>query len=302
MLLNKVQLINRTTLGVVLITLMSSCAKPLAKYAYQLDSEVLPSKITTTNHSDEVDEYTWYVDGEKVSEEKDPEIILYNSGRHDITLEVKKGKKTNKITEQVILKAPDACLVQMLTSKGDMTVQLFDETPLHRDNFIKLASSGFYDGLLYHRVINGFMIQGGDPQSKDAKSQQLGSGGPGYKIDAEIRPNLHHFKGYLAAARQGDNVNPEKKSSGSQFYIVQGKPVDENTLNSLEARSGIIYSDEDKQMYKELGGTPFLDGQYTVFGKVIKGIDVVDEIAKVKTTPRDRPLEDVKILKIIPIQ
>lgn len=279
----------------------SSCAKPLAKYTYDLDSDVLPTRVTTTNQSDEVDSYVWYIDDKKVSEEREPEFQLYNSGRHNITLEVKKGKKSNTTSEEIILKAPDACLVLMKTSMGDMTIQLFDETPLHRDNFMKLASSGFYDGLLYHRVINGFMIQGGDPQSKDTKNLQLGSGGPGYQIDAEIQPNLHHFKGYLAGARQGDNVNPKRKSSGSQFYIVHGKPVDNTTLESIESRNGVQYSDEAKKKYNEEGGTPFLDGQYTVFGKVISGLEVVDLIASVKTSPRDRPLEDVKILKIIPI-
>ncbi len=177
------------------------------------------------------------------------------------------------------------------TSYGDIVVRLYDSTPLHRDNFIKLANDGFYDGLLFHRVINNFMIQGGDPNSKDATADQfLGGGGPGYTIEAEI--GAIHLKGALAAAR---TQNPEKRSSGSQFYIVHGTQQTEEMLRSVEQMKGIRYTDEQRALYMEKGGTPNLDMDYTVFGEVVSGIEVVDRIAQVQTGPNDRPVEDVRM-------
>lgn len=177
------------------------------------------------------------------------------------------------------------------TSYGDLVVRLYDSTPLHRDNFIKLANDGFYDGLLFHRVINNFMIQGGDPNSKNATADQfLGAGGPGYLIDAEI--GAIHLKGALAAAR---TQNPEKRSSGSQFYIVQGTPQTEENLRMIEQMKGIQYTDEQKALYMEKGGTPNLDMDYTVFGEIISGIEVVDRIAALRTGANDRPMEDVRM-------
>lgn len=188
-------------------------------------------------------------------------------------------------------------MVVISTDYGDMKIKLYDETPLHRDNFIKLAKEGFFDGLLFHRVIPQFMIQGGDPTSKDAKpGQSLGAGGPGYTIPAEFNPNFIHKKGALSAARQGDQVNPKRASSGSQFYVVQGRTASAQELQ----RGGIKYSDEQIKIYEEQGGTPFLDGQYTVFGEVVEGLDVIDKIAAVRTAPGDRPMEDVKFtVKVI---
>jgi cyclophilin family peptidyl-prolyl cis-trans isomerase len=187
------------------------------------------------------------------------------------------------------------------TRFGDMTILLYDETPKHRDNFIKLVKEGFYNGTLFHRVIRDFMIQGGDPESKGAApGQRLGTGGPGYTIEAEFRPEFIHKKGALSAARQGDQMNPEKKSSGSQFYIVQGKKVTANELNQIASRTGAFYTAEQIETYRQTGGTPFLDNQYTVFGEVIDGLEVIDMIASVKTQPGDRPVEDVEMtLKLI---
>lgn len=203
--------------------------------------------------------------------------------------------------------------VQIDTKFGSMVVQLSDSTPQHRDNFLKLVDEQFYDSLLFHRVIREFMVQGGDPQSKGADANaRLGSGGPGYTVEAEIRPDLLHVKGALSAARQGDNVNPERRSSGSQFYLVQGRQFSENELSGIEGRianfaqeygNGLanvengqfVYSEEAREAYKTVGGTPFLDMQYTVFGYVVEGLDIVDSIAAVPTDRRrgDRPLEDV---------
>ena len=196
--------------------------------------------------------------------------------------------------------APETCLIEIQTSYGNMTVKLYDETPLHRDNFIKLAEEGFYDGLLFHRVINGFMVQGGDPQSRNAASgMPLGSGGPGYQVAAEIKPDLVHMKGAIAAARTGDAVNPEKKSSGSQFYIVQGRPMSEQELEIMEERKGIHYTPEQRKQYETEGGTPFLDQEYTVFGQVIKGLEVIDAIAGVQTDRNDRPREDISMKVVV---
>lgn len=187
------------------------------------------------------------------------------------------------------------------TNYGEMKVKLYNDTPKHRDNFIKLAKEGFFDGTLFHRVIKGFMIQGGDPESKNAKSgQQLGEGGPEYTIPAEFVPAHFHKKGALAAARMGDNVNPKKESSGSQFYIVQGKTYTEQDLTMMEARRGIKYTEEQRKAYLTVGGTPMLDQNYTVFGEVVEGFDVIDKIAEVKTANADRPVEDVKMeVKVI---
>jgi cyclophilin family peptidyl-prolyl cis-trans isomerase len=193
--------------------------------------------------------------------------------------------------------------VLLQSNYGDIVVRLYDSTPLHRDNFLKLVKTGYYDSVLFHRVIQNFMIQSGDPNSKQAKpGEPLGNGGPGYTIPAEFRPTIFHKKGVIAAARMGDNVNPEKASSGSQFYIVQGKIFTDAGLDSVETfrLNGRKIPPEQREVYKTIGGTPHLDQGYTVFGEVVKGLDVVDKIAAVQTskaTDRDRPLEDVKIIK-----
>lgn len=193
--------------------------------------------------------------------------------------------------------AQDKNLVSMQTNMGEIVVRLYDETPLHRDNFITLVKSGYYDGQLFHRVIKDFMIQSGDPNSIGAsKGEMLGMGGPGYTIDAEIHPDLFHKKGALAAARKGDQVNPEKKSSGSQFYIVQGRTFDPQLLTSM----GKNFSAQQIDAYATVGGSPHLDGSYTVFGEVIKGFDVLDRIASVPVDHYNRPLEDISLtMKII---
>lgn len=182
------------------------------------------------------------------------------------------------------------------TDYGDMKGTLYNETPQHRDNFVKLVKEGFYNDLLFHRVIPGFMIQGGDPDSKNAQpGQPLGSGGPGYTVPAEFNSKLIHKKGAIAAARQGDQVNPQKASSGSQFYIVMGRTFNAPTLQSMEAKSGIVYTPEQVKIYETEGGYPPLDGAYTVYGEITEGLDVIDKIANVKRDQRDRPVEDVKM-------
>ena len=241
--------------------------------------------------------------------------------------------------------------VQIKTSLGDITVRLYDETPLHRDNFIKLAKEGYYNGTLFHRVIKNFMIQGGDPDSKGAAAGvQLGTGGPGYTVPAEfVYPQYFHKKGALAAARQSDQVNPEKKSSGSQFYIVTGEVYSAGKLTQLEKQleqrmlqsifdslvvenrdkilqlrrnrdqAGIAaiqeqlqkdtfakakemgkpkFTDAQREAYTTIGGTPFLDNDYTVFGEVEEGMDVIDAIQNVATGAGDRPSTDVVMIEV----
>ncbi len=183
---------------------------------------------------------------------------------------------------------------QIETNHGVIKLMLYNSTPKHRDNFIKLANEGYYDGTLFHRVINEFMIQGGDPDSKNAQpGQRLGAGGPGYRVDAEI--GAPHIRGTLAAAR--DN-NPQKASSGCQFYIVHGKKWSDAELDNLQNQKGIQYNDEQRRLYKEEGGAAFLDNEYTVFGEVVEGMEVVDVIATVPKDASDRPLEDVVMTKV----
>ncbi|MBK8140797.1 MAG: peptidylprolyl isomerase [Chitinophagaceae bacterium] len=189
--------------------------------------------------------------------------------------------------------------VLLQTNYGDITIRLSDSTPLHRDNFLKLTKTHFYDSVLFHRVIKNFMIQGGDPDSKNAAAgKPLGNGGPAYRIPAEFRQTLFHRKGVIAAAR--DN-NPEKASSGSQFYITQGRIFTDAGLDSVETyRLKRKIPANHSEVYKTAGGVPHLDQNYTVFGEVVKGLDVVDKIADVKTSKgadKDRPIENVTIIK-----
>ena len=285
------------------------------------------------------------------------------------------GNKSNaasaevtKIQDNQMTTQPDSnsVVVDITTSLGDIKVLLYGDTPKHRDNFVKLVNEGFYNGVLFHRVINEFMIQAGDPDSKTAKPGQhlgaggpdykiapagkmLGSGDPGYTLEAEfVYPKHFHKRGALAAARTGDDMNPERRSSGSQFYIVTGKAYNESQLAQMEKQMAMMQKQEifnklveehrdsvmamrrnrdqaglqklqeelvaiteqkaaenpakmtpeQRQAYSTIGGTPHLDGSYTVFGEVIEGMDVVDKIQNVETGAADRPVEDVKIIKM----
>lgn len=213
------------------------------------------------------------------------------------------GKLRSQITSQALILFASLVLlmacntdnntyVKIETPYGDMKAVLYDETPLHKENFIKLVEEGFYDSLLFHRVIKGFMIQGGDPESKNAPTNvRLGKGGPGYTIPAEI--GAPHIKGTLAAARQANVANPLKESSGSQFYIVHGQTLTTSQLSTIERSKGIQYNDVQKKLYVEKGGTPILDQDYTVFGELISGLDVLDKIATADVDRNTRPVQDV---------
>lgn len=186
------------------------------------------------------------------------------------------------------------------TSKGNMKCILYEQTPMHADNFIKLVNNRIYNGVLFHRVIKDFMIQTGDPDSKKApKGTLLGTGGVGYTVPAEFHPDLYHKNGAIAAARQGDQTNPNRESNGSQFYIVQGEVFTDEYLDQMEnSCAHIKFTAEQRMVYKAVGGTPHLDYAYTVFGEVIEGFEVIDIIAAEPVDERDRPLDDVKIIKI----
>jgi cyclophilin family peptidyl-prolyl cis-trans isomerase len=216
------------------------------------------------------------------------------------TISCSTQKKTATTTTQTAKKdtIPKEQKVLITTDLGNMTVKLYNATPQHRDNFIKLVKQGFYDSLMFHRVIKGFMIQGGDPESKNAApGVMLGNGDVGYTIPAELVDTIFHKKGALCAARRD---NPAKASSGCQFYIVQGQILTNDQIVQMESQRGIKLSDGQKKVYSTIGGTPFLDKNYTVYGEVTEGLDVLDKIAAVKTAPGDRPVQDVRMkMKVI---
>jgi cyclophilin family peptidyl-prolyl cis-trans isomerase len=276
--------------------LLTSCARPVANFMVTDKAvKAAPAKITFENKSKKAESYEWDFGDGKISGEETPSHQYFKPGKYTITLKaIKEGKISTK-TKEIEIESPEQCLIEMETSMGTMIILLYSSTPNHRDNFIKLAEEGFYDDLLFHRVINGFMVQGGDPSSRNASTNgRLGNGGPGYQIPAEFVDSLVHVKGALAAARQPDNVNPQLKSSGSQFYIVHGTSVSPKQLDQFEKRTGVKYTEAQRKKYYGMGGTPQLDRNYVVYGQVIYGMEVIDKIAAtaVKGT---RPKTDLKM-------
>jgi cyclophilin family peptidyl-prolyl cis-trans isomerase len=283
----------------LLIIFFASCAKPVAAFMADDIGKFAPAKILFKNASLKSERYIWNFGDGTTSQEFAPTHKYYTSGNYTVTLTAYKGNKKTTTAKLVKIDTPTDCLVDMETNLGSITIKLHESTPMHRDNFIKLAQNSFYEGTIFHRVISGFMIQGGDPDSKEAaKGQRLGVGGPGYTLPAEFIDGLVHIKGALCAARLGDQSNPKKESSGSQFYIVQGKPVQKNQLEMYEIEKGIKYSSEQKDIFALQGGTPVLDREYTIFGQVVEGMDIIDKIASTQTDAADRPVEDIKIIKL----
>lgn len=271
--------------------LFSQCAAPKPGFTPAQRSVTAAKTIDFRNTSEKAISYRWdFGDGGK-SEEADPSHRYFRSGDYIVTLTATDEKGKSKSTTQTInVTPPKECLIRIETPMGDMLARLSDATPRHQDNFVKLVEQNFYDDLLFHRVIEGFMIQGGDPNSKGAgPGARLGSGGPGYTTPAEFVDSLAHVKGAIAAARTN---NPAKASSGSQFYIVHGRKVTDAELNKQEANTGVRYPSDVRAEYLEKGGVPFLDQGYTVFGQVIEGLEVIDKIAATATQPGDRPVED----------
>lgn len=207
------------------------------------------------------------------------------------------GQSQTVMTQRIEKKK--GAIVEMETNYGKVRFLLYEETPMHKENFIKLVESEFYNGLLFHRVIKKFMIQGGDPKSREAKPGQiLGEGSLDYTIPPEFNPELFHKRGALCAARLGDDVNPKKESSSCQFYIVQGRVFSNEELDRMEANGVGKFSPEQRKVYTTIGGAPHLDGNYTVFGEVIEGMDVVDKICMARCDKHDRPERDVVIIKM----
>ena len=223
-------------------------------------------------------------------------------------LNITDSETRTSISSRVI--SPSSNLYEIVTPVGNMTVRLFDETPIHRDNFIKHVESGFYDGTTFHRIIGNFMIQGGDPNSKDGDPNNDGLCGPGYTNNPEISPSFFHKKGALAAARQPDQVNPQRRSSGSQFFIVQGRTYAAQEFEELEKyvgsqinNSNFQFRSEAIDAYTSIGGIPHLDMQYTVFGELVDGFDVLDRISAVPTDGRDRPIDNITMsIRALPAQ
>jgi cyclophilin family peptidyl-prolyl cis-trans isomerase len=280
---------------------LTSCMNPLARFTMSAQHAEAPASVAFTNTSQGADTFEWDFGDGVQSNDSSATHRFTHAGKYDVTLKAIKGKKSDTMTQSIIIDPPAKCLIEITTTYGVIMAELYDATPQHRDNFLKLAEEGYFNDLLFHRVIDGFMIQGGDPNSKNAApGVALGSGGPGYQVPGEFVDSLVHVRGAIAAARTGDGVNPERKSSGSQFYIVQGSPVDESMLDMLEKRKGIKYTPEQRAAYLEHGGTPFLDRDYSVFGQVTSGFEVIDLIARVPKDARDRPKEDVKMtVKVI---
>ncbi|MEY3050704.1 MAG: hypothetical protein RLY31_489 [Bacteroidota bacterium] len=280
------------------LVLLWACNKPIADFSFRSNHAPLqvPLTVVFENHSRHADEFVWNFGNGASDSSFTPSHRFLSSGNFTVSLTARKGRRSHTTSTQLQLFPPENCLVEIQTPLGNMTAVLYDATPIHRDNFEKLTEKGFFNELLFHRVIPGFMIQGGDPNSRKAGANQpLGSGGPGYSLPFEPVDSLVHVKGALSAARLGDDVNPEKASSGSQFFIVHGQTLQPSSLRDVEARKGIRYTPDQRAKYLEYGGTPHLDGEYTVFGQIINGFDVLDRIADLPTNTLDRPLQDVKM-------
>jgi cyclophilin family peptidyl-prolyl cis-trans isomerase len=285
--------INQLYIVIILSVFMASCSNPMSKFLIKEADKSVPAKVIFQNNSKKAERYEWDFGDGKKSTDSLPNHEYKRSGNYTITLKAIKGEKVSVSKQQLIVNAPIECMVEIETEYGTMLAVLSNKTPLHRDNFIKLSDEGYYDDLIFHRVISDFMIQGGDPNSRNAEPNiPLGGGGPDYKIPAEFVDTLVHSKGALAAARTN---NPMKESSGSQFYIVQGKKMSSEQVDYIESQKGFRYTPEARKAFIELGGTPFLDREYTVFGHIIKGLEVIDKIAAVQKDGRDRPTKDVKM-------
>ena len=284
------------------VLFFASCTPaPEASFEYTMSSES-SSEVVFTNTSENAEYYMWdFGDGSRRVASESPTYTYTKGGTYTVTLSAISGDKSNDFSQTITIKDQPRTQVEIVTNLGTMVAELYNETPKHRDNFIKLANEKFYDGLLFHRIIQGFMIQGGDPDSKGAPSgQPLGMGGPGYTIPAEIIPGMYHYKGALSAARLGDGQNPQRNSSGSQFYVVQGQAVNPSTLAQMSQRNQTVYDNNATSYYQSVGGAPFLDNQYTVFGYVrSEDFGVIDKIAAVPTSANantpDRPIDDVVI-------
>lgn len=277
--------------GLLVLIGTSLWAQPRARFSMPETSKVYEG-VSFINETKNASRLEWDFGDGQTSTEVTPTHKYMASGKYTVRLTAfDERNRSRSSTKTIRISPPDRCLVHMQTPMGSMVLQLYDVTSAHQDNFVKLAEQHFYDSLLFHRVIQGFMIQGGDPFSRTREpGQVVGTGGPGYTIKAEFADSLAHIKGALAAARTS---NPQKRSSGSQFYIVQGRSVTADELNRIEAQKNFRYPRAVREAYLANGGTPALDQDYTVFGRVIDGLDVIDRIAAVRTNSDNFPQEDM---------
>lgn len=250
----------------------------------------LPAEVLFRNETENASSFIWYVDGEPVSSEKDMSFLFLHSGIYQVELEATDGKRTDRYSEKIHVEAPDSCIVWIQTNLGAMAFYLLEDTPRHRKNFLKHIENAYYDGKIFHRIIEGFMIQGGAPADGGIES--------GGEIPEEISKRNVHTRGALAAARMPDEINPDKKSSSTQFYIVQGRKQNRSELLDLASEKLLDYTDEQISTYLDKGGAPQLDNEYTVFGYLVFGDALIDKIASVRTDANNKPVKDIIIEEI----
>lgn len=267
---------------------------------FEVPTQRLSAPVTVSFKAPEkgFDRFEWDFGDGSVADRPNSNHRYAQSGNYEVRLTAYRKRRATVFVQRLQIFPPETCLVEIETTHGVMVAELSAGTPLHRDNFLKLASEGYYDDLLFHRVIRGFVIQGGDPNSrKAAPGEILGHGASSRMIPAEIRDSLVHLRGALAAAR---TANPEKKSNGSQFYIVHGRPVSDADLTQIENARNFRYRPELRAAYLQYGGAPQLDMEYTVFGRIVEGMEVLDKIAELPTDANERPLTDAR-MRIRPI-
>lgn len=275
------------------MVLASSCSRPVANFYSETKESQAPITFNFVNESQNAEKYEWYVNDSLVGNQQDLTFRFIESGRKEVELRAHKGDSYSSKSKEVFIEAPLSCHVIMNTNKGDLILELSEDTPAHQKNFIDLVNSGFYNGMKFHRIMDGFMIQAGDPLMREEPyKKELPS-----EFDNEIHDLFFHTRGALAAARMPDNINPEKKSSGTQFYIVDGRKVNRQSLEDVESGKLFDYKEKDFSEYLKVGGAPQLDGEYTVFGHLVCCDEVLEEISRVKTGERDKPIEDVIIFE-----
>lgn len=280
---------------VICLLILTRCGRPVALFNLDSSEYEAPASIKILNHSKNAESYLWLIDEQPVSESMHLQHTILESGNYILELKAISGNRSSNKIQEIHVRAPRFCSVYMLTTKGEMVFELNENTPVHLQNFIDLVDQGYYNGIMFHRVIDGFVIQAGD------NSERV-SGDGKFRTDDEIPHEINtkdiHVRGALAAARMPDNVNPERASSGTQFYVVDGRDLKLDDLRRFEASKLVNYSREQIEEYLEKGGAPQLDEQYTVFGYLVYGKEVLEEISKVETDEKDKPVNPVEIIEM----
>lgn len=283
----------------LLCILFIQCSVPKAAFDLEGDDvRTAPEYLYFNNQSINAKAFRWLINDQIVSQEQDLRYYFTESGNYKISLHAIEGDKVSTADHYIGVRAPKECMILISTDKGDMVFELYEQTPIHRRNMLNLIKMGYYEGIAFHRVIEGFIVQAGDNATRtDGKIFSLPE-----TIPNEINTNLLHFKGVLAAARMPDNINPDKASSATQFYIVDGRDVTKEELKFLGDGRSTPYRQSQVEAYLDNGGSPQLDHEYTVFGRMVEGQAVLDSIANVETNDRDRPIDEVRILSIKEIE